>query len=173
MGIKQNRSWHLIQCKPREEQRAKNNLENQGYSVFLPEINQSKKTPNGYIEVKTALFAGYIFIDLDGERDNWAPIRSTRGVSKIVSFGLQAAVVPTVVIETLKRQSIYRNEIKVYPFTKGEKVTITSGPFKDLDAIFDLRNNQERAWVFIELMGKWQRLIIKDVELNSISTKVA
>ena len=32
-------SWHVVQSKPRMEQRAKENLENQGFEVFLPMLD--------------------------------------------------------------------------------------------------------------------------------------
>jgi len=162
-------AWYLLQCKPREESRANENLTNQGYHTFLPEISVSKKTKAGYCEVLTPLFPGYLFIKLDNQRDNWTPIRSTRGVNKLVSFGQNAAVVPAKVIDTIERQTQHRNHKETYPFDKGDKVTIASGPFKELQAVFDTRNGQQRAWVFLELMGKWQRIMIADVELNKVA----
>ncbi|RML53195.1 Transcription antitermination protein RfaH, partial [Pseudomonas syringae pv. maculicola] len=38
-------------------------------------------------QVEEALFPGYLFIHMDQVHDNWYPIRSTRGVSRIVTFG--------------------------------------------------------------------------------------
>ncbi|MCP3673942.1 MAG: transcriptional activator RfaH, partial [Gammaproteobacteria bacterium] len=86
-------SWYLLQCKPREETRASENLENQGFTTFLPEISIAKKTKVGFTETEAPLFPGYLFIKLNNEVDNCAPIRSTRGVNKLVSFGQTAAVV--------------------------------------------------------------------------------
>lgn len=36
-----------------------------------------------------SLFPGYLFIQLDQLNDNWHPIRSTRGVNQLVTFGKQ------------------------------------------------------------------------------------
>ncbi|MCP4274470.1 MAG: transcription/translation regulatory transformer protein RfaH [Gammaproteobacteria bacterium] len=161
--------WYLLQCKPREELRAKKNLENQGYNTFLPQIATSKKTQLGYTKTSTPLFPGYLFIKLNHTTDNWAPVRSTRGVNKLVRFGQNTAIVPKKVIKAIKQQIKYQDPHKAYPFSKGDNVTITSGPFKELQAIFDCRNGQQRAWVLLELMGKWQRITIDDIELNKVA----
>ncbi len=161
--------WYLLQCKPREELRAKENLENQGYNTFLPQIATSKKTKQGYTTSSTPLFPGYLFIKLNITTDNWAPVRSTRGVNKLVRFGQNAAIVPKKVISAIKQQVKYQNPDKTYPFSKGDKVTIVSGPFKELQAVFECRNGQQRAWVLLELMGKWQRIAIDDIELNKVA----
>lgn len=161
--------WYLLQCKPREEVRARENLENQGYNTFLPEMISSKKTKQGFKESKSPLFPGYLFIKLNSTVDNWAPIRSTRGVNRLVSFGQTAAIVPSEVIQNIKKQIQHQDPNKTYPFSKGDKVTISSGPFKELQAVFECRNGQQRALVLLELMGKWQRIIIDDVELNKVA----
>ena len=162
-------NWYLLQCKPREEIRANENLENQGFRTFLPEITTSKKTKAGYSEVQSPLFPGYLFIKLNNTVDDWSPIRSTRGVNKLVSFGQIAAIVPTTVIDTIRHQINNKNNKEIYPFAKGDRVTIATGPFKELQAVFDSRNGQQRAWVFLELMGKWQRIAINDIELNKVA----
>ncbi len=161
--------WYLLQCKPREELRAKINLENQGYNTFLPQIATSIKTQQGYTKTSTPLFPGYLFIKLNNTTDNWAPVRSTRGVNKLVRFGQNTAVVPKKVIKAIKQQIMHQDHDKIYPFSKGDKVTIVSGPFNELQAVFDCRNGQKRAWVLLELMGKWQRIAINDIELNKVA----
>jgi transcription antitermination factor NusG len=42
-------------------------------------------------EVVEPMFSRYLFIRLDTEHSNWAPIRSTLGVSRLVSFGNRPA----------------------------------------------------------------------------------
>ena len=162
-------AWYLLQCKPRDEFRANSHLINQGYTTFLPEIKQSKKTKATYKEVSTPLFPGYLFIKLNKQNDNWASVRSTRGVNKLVSFGMIPAKVPTTVIDVIKNQIERVNNKETYPYKKGDKVTIETGPFKDLQAVFEVRNDQQRVWVLIELMGKWQRISINDLELNKVA----
>ena len=80
---KQTSKWFLVYTKAKEEQRAKKNLENQGFSIFLPMIafainNRSVST------IVKPMFPRYLFIKLNLEKDNWTLIKSTRGVSHMV-----------------------------------------------------------------------------------------
>lgn len=72
--------WYLLKTKPRQEQRAEEHLENQGFDVFCPMI-----CPSGCKE--EALFPGYIFLYLDlKDLGSFYKIKSTRGVAGIVRF---------------------------------------------------------------------------------------
>ena len=77
--------WFLIYTKPRQEERAKENLENQGFETFLPMIAYEKiKQPKLY-SLKP-LFPRYLFTQFNKEKNNWVHIKSTRGVSHIVGL---------------------------------------------------------------------------------------
>ena len=71
--------WYLIKTKPRQEKKAKQNLENQGYEVFCSLAKLNNKL--------VVLFPGYLFIQLNNKTQNWSPINSTKGVSHFVKFG--------------------------------------------------------------------------------------
>jgi transcriptional antiterminator RfaH len=82
--------WHVIHTKVREEFRALENLQAQGFEVFLP-ICQVQKKQQGKIQLATEpLFPRYLFIRLSDVTSNWFPIRSTRGVSQLLRFGTSA-----------------------------------------------------------------------------------
>ena len=74
--------WYLIKAKARQEQRAFDNLENQGFDAYCPVI-----TTKGAELKEEALFPGYLFLYLDlKDLNRYHKIRSTRGVSEIVRF---------------------------------------------------------------------------------------
>ena len=52
------------------------------------------------------------------------------------------------------------------PFRKDDKVSISDGPFKDLQAVFIEYDGEQRAFVLLELLGRWQKM---SVELSAIS----
>ncbi len=72
--------WYTIQCKPREEARAEANLDRQGYRTFRPLIRQPIGRGGCRTAVTESLFPRYLFAQLCDVAENWAPIRSTRGV---------------------------------------------------------------------------------------------
>jgi transcription antitermination factor NusG len=46
----------------------------------------------------------------------------------------------------------------VYPFEKGDRVVVRSGPLADLEAIFEERlSSRDRARILVECLGRWTR----------------
>src|SRR3989338_3344929 len=98
----ETKSWYLIYSKPQQERMAEENLERQGYQVYLPFIELRKRRGTQYKIITEPLFPRYLFIYLSDQTDNWGPIRSTYGVTSLVRFGGIPASVPDVLIDTLQ-----------------------------------------------------------------------
>lgn len=148
-------SWYVVQTKPKQEFRALEQLENQGYTCFLPTLKVEKVRRGKRETVSDPLFSRYLFIRLNTIASNWAPLRSTRGVSKLIEFGGQFATVPYSVVDALRTWSVLP-PMKV--FEEGEAVGITSGPFKGLEGIYQMADGEARAIVLIELISQPQKL---------------
>ena len=97
-------NWLLLQVKPRQEMRALENLESQHAQCYCPKIQVEKLRRGKRIQVEEALFAGYIFINAQPEQNGltYTSIRSSRGVSKIVGFGVDPIKVPAALIAQIK-----------------------------------------------------------------------
>ena len=149
------RNWYLIKTKPRQENVAIKNLENQEYSTYCPTV----KIKNNNV----VLFPGYLFIYLDKKKENWSPIHSTKGVVNFVRFGLNFAQVPDTVIKFLKaNQLINKEKLKnLNRFKSGDKVQITDGVFKNCVAIFKSSKSEERVILLMNLLGQQQTINIK------------
>ncbi|MGQ7247049.1 transcription/translation regulatory transformer protein RfaH [Halomonas sp. V046] len=152
--------WYVIQCKGGESFRAAEHLGNQGYDLFHPVLEVQKKRRGKLEWVQEPLFPYYLFLRLDQVESNWRPIRSTRGVLKIVTFGLAMPVpVSDELIELLRRHGTSEPDApgQLY-FRAGESVEITEGPFKDLKAVFESHKGEERAIVLLNMLHRQQRL---------------
>ncbi len=121
--IKEGSKWLLVYTKAKEEQRAKKNLENQGFEIFLPMIAVAKENQSKSITLK-AMFPGYLFVKINTELDKWNRIKSTRGVSHLVVFGQRLAEIPHQVIAYLQSETdendIFRQKITRQEFTRGD-----------------------------------------------------
>ena len=144
-------SWYLIQTKYRQETTALTNLERQGYTCYLPKISKAAKgvgrPPKGEV-----MFPRYLFIKLsEGENgQNWMPIRSTRGVDKLIQFGHTYPRVDDRLIRSLKERE---RDTPLQPLLKrGDAVQILDGPFKDLDAIFFTEDSEHRVLILINFL---------------------
>jgi transcriptional antiterminator RfaH len=154
--MSRNRSWYLVYTKPRQENLAQENLQRQGYETYLPRIYQSRRRNGRHIKTIEAFFPRYLFIKLDTETDNWAPIRSTFGVSKMVRFDGIPAVVPEQLIQSLQSnddedgiQNLVQKNLM-----RGDKVTIIDGPLAGYQGIYQQQNSAERVAVLVDLVGK-------------------
>src|SRR5215210_7146750 len=92
------KGWYLVYAKPRQESVAQTNLVRQGYETYLPLVRQTVKRQGRRVTVVGPMFPRYLFIRLDTQSDNWAPIRSTLGVVSLVRFGQQAPQVPDALV---------------------------------------------------------------------------
>ena len=168
---KQTSKWLLVYTKAKEEQRAKTNLENQGFQTFLPMIafvkmNRSKST------TVEPMFPRYLFIKLNLEKDNWTLIKSTRGVSHIVVFGQRFAEIPDRVVAHLKsgadKNDIFKQAIKRQEFEKGDTLIIAQGVFKDKEATFLSKKSKERVRILLRFVN---HLITTEIAASDIVQK--
>ena len=162
--------WYLIHTKPRQEKRALENLERQGYECYLPLLPTEKIQQKLVAVVDEPLFPRYLFIHLDNSQSgkSWIPIRSTIGVSRLVSFGMEPAKVDQGLIDLLR---VNGDQIAAQPqrlFNKGEKVMVTEGPFTGIEAIYQMSNGEGRAMVLIELMSRPVKVAIAPAGLRKV-----
>jgi transcriptional antiterminator RfaH len=155
MNETNNTAWYVVHTKPRQEGRALENLQNQGFTCFLPTM-QVQKLRNQRVQVVTEpMFSRYLFIQLDDQTQNWGPIRSTLGVSKLVSFGPQPAKVPPGFVAFLKEAP---PETLERMFAPGDTVKVAAGPLQGLEGKFLAHDGETRAFVLIELLGQPQKI---------------
>ena len=143
-------AWYVVQTKPRQEGRARDNLENQGIRCVLPMLKVEKIRRRTRQWVDEPLFARYLFIELGGENARWNALRSTRGVTQLVQFGGVPAKVPCEWMNAIQ----VRDKAPVPLFETGQRVVVTDGPFKGIEGIYQQRDGESRAIVLLELLGK-------------------
>ena len=159
-------NWYVVATKTREEEKARVNLERQGYSVFLPKLSLKKRRKGHWQVVTESLFPGYLFVALELGEDDPAPIRSTVGCIGLVRFAHAYTPVPGELIESLQAIESETNDVEA-PFKPGDKVRFVSGPFAGIEAVFDMARGGERAQVLLQLLGKQQRITVGIDEMIS------
>lgn len=162
--------WYLIHTKPRQEKCALQNLEQQGYVCYLPLLRVEKLHQNSLEVTEEPLFPRYLFSRLDTGNfaKSWSPIRSTKGVSRLVSFGSEPAKVDDRLIEMLQVQE---RAIAIQPqrlFASGERVRLTDGVFAGIEGVYQMANGKSRVIVLIELLSKSVQLSVSPANLRKI-----
>ena len=166
-----NSKWILVYTKAQEEQKAKRNLQNQGFEIFLPMIAFAKLNQSKSITLK-AMFPRYLFVKINTELDKWNRIKSTRGVSHMVVFGQRLAEIPNQVIAYLKsgadENDIFRQKITRQEFQEGDKLVIKKGFFKDKEATFLSQDSKERVRILLRFLN---HLITAEIPVSDIGQK--
>ncbi|MCF6193625.1 MAG: transcription/translation regulatory transformer protein RfaH [Kangiellaceae bacterium] len=161
-----NTFWYLASSKPKQENRAVENLSNQDIQAFCPMIKVEKLHRGNKVLVDEALFTGYIFISLSQQSPLWHKVRSSRGVRDWVRFAGKVAKLPSDLVENLLKINLASdNPIIINRFNQGEKVQILSGPFSGLSAIFEKDDGEKRSMIFVEFLGQKSRLTLPNDQI--------
>ena len=146
--------WYLLRSKPRQELRAVENLERQGFTVYCPMLRQGKTGTE-------PLFPGYLFLQHDVFENNpdYARVRSTRGVMTFVRFGDAFARVPGELLEGIRHQEQNLKDCPV--FKEGQVVGFAQGPFADIQAIYLCERGEERSVVLLKVLNREQPVVVR------------
>lgn len=155
--------WYLVYAKPRQERVARTHLERQGYPVYLPLARQVRRRGGRTHSAIAPLFPRYLFVHLDREIDNWAPIRSTVGVVSLIRFGQLPAAVPDDLIGFLRAREGEDGLHAVAPsaYKAGARVRITAGGLTGYEGIFVAASSRQRVLVLLNILGKQTRALIE------------
>lgn len=152
--------WYVLQCKPREEQRALEHLGNQGFTAFAPTC-LVKRRRNGATRVQPEpLFPGYTFVRLSLSHGAWHVLRSTRGVRQLVRFGTHVPRLPDAVVSHLRSVDGLELGARRDTLKAGERVRVLDGPFAGLEGVLQQSDGEQRACVLLECMHRLVRVTV-------------
>jgi transcriptional antiterminator RfaH len=149
--------WYVAQLKPQGYAVARRNLERQGFNCLMPMMPGTAKARGGKVVSRLRpLFPGYLFVEFDLAVNGWQAIRSTLGVSRLVTGpdGAPGPMAEGAIRELLAR--IDENEVIQPPqdLTVGDTVKVLSGPFADWVARIERLPEKDRVVLMFEMMGR-------------------
>ena len=104
--------------------------------------------------------------------DNWYPIRSTRGVARVVSFGGEPTPVKDELIEQLRqRLAVEQPQPETPRFKPGERVQLNGGSFQEIEAIFISADGEERSVILLNLLQRKQKVRVPTRYLNGCTSQ--
>ena len=145
--------WYAIHTKPKNEDRANNNLIAWGVEAFAPRVREYRY--NEYTRKPTALskplFPRYIFARFNA-RALLHDVCYTKGVHSIVSFNNSPFPLRHDEITLIKSRLDENGFIKMNDeLNPGDEITIKSGAFAGLNGIFDREiSGKDRVMIFLE-----------------------
>ena len=154
--------WFVVHTKPRQGQLAAENLGRQGYQVYFPKIKQLKRSRGRQHAQLEALFPRYIFLQPESAAHSISSVRSTLGVSTLVRFGQEPAVMRAETLRAIREFAARRNATRdedISPFQPGVRIRIADGLFAGMEGmISDV--SCERIIVLMQLLGQDTRVSV-------------
>jgi transcriptional antiterminator RfaH len=148
--------WYLAYTKPRQETVAHSNLEQQGFETYLPLFKKFKKTEQGSVALFEPMFPRYILFRPGRSGQSISAVRSTKGVTSIVRFGFEPALLHDDVVQRIRLMEQLRHQATIEEINQlkvGQKVRLKHTA---LGAIEGLVHNvsSKRVAVLLEILGR-------------------
>ena len=147
--------WYVVHTRPHQEGRAEINLARQGYRVWLPLMERSRRHARRIETVRVPLFPGYLFIALDIGREAWHAINGTFGVRRLLTDGPQPRALPEGFVAALRDATGTDGVSTLAPddLKPGDSVTIAAGPFAECGAVVLRLAPADRVEVLLDVLG--------------------
>lgn len=153
------RPWYVCLTKPRQEAYALAKLREQGYELYLPMLESWARRAGHWTRKQSVMFPRYIFVRPGRPNQGVWAVRSTPGVTALVSFGPVLAVLSHEQMAALQALLADRAAATTQqPLKAGEQVVFASGPLEGLRGIIS-NVAAERVTVLMRLLGQHQQLL--------------
>lgn len=147
--------WFVVATKPNSEKTAEANLRQQGFDVFLPLIEKTRRHARRVDNVLRPIFPGYLFVQFDAAIMPWHSINGTIGVRHLLTNNGRPQPVAKNFVEILLGRLNERGAIdeQPQPFQVGSKVEVAAGAMQGHLATILSANDQGRVQILLAMMG--------------------
>lgn len=148
-------SWYVVATKPNGERSAEANLSNQGYEIFLPVIEKTRRHARRTDIVRRPLFPGYLFVQFDPSTTAWRAINGTIGVRHLLMNNGRPQSIYGDFIKTIKLRISASGVIAEDPpvYKEGETVELISGAMQGHLATILSADENCRIKILLAMMG--------------------
>ena len=149
--------WYVVHTQPHGEERARLNLERQGFDVYLPKYLKHRRHARRIEHVRRPLFPRYLFVRFDPERAQWRSINGTFGVAYLLSHGDEPIAVPDKIVDAIQARHNDDDLVVLQTpdlFEPGKKLEIVDGPFAWHTGLFQRLSDNERVVLLLDILGR-------------------
>jgi transcriptional antiterminator RfaH len=148
--------WYLAYTKPRQEQIAHVNLEQQAFESYLPLYKKFKKTEQGPVALFEPMFPRYILFRPGKPEQSISVVRSTKGVATIVRFGFEPALLHDDLVQRIRQLEQDRNHATLQELSNikaGQTVRLKHTALKGIEGLVQ-NVSSKRVAVLLEILGR-------------------
>lgn len=156
--------WYALFTKPKKEHQVNALLQGLGIETYLPTVRRKVRRRDRPDRI--VYFPCYLFARIDFRVVPRSSITWMQGMRRIVSSGEQPTVVADDIVELIRVRLDDVEEIGHGRLKQGDRVRITAGPLRDLEAVFDQPLSQEnRVRILLDVVG---RMTPVDIDYSQI-----
>jgi transcription antitermination factor NusG len=163
-------AWFCLRSQPKREHIAAGGLRRiEGVEVFCPRIRYRKPTARGPVWFVEATFPGYLFARFDYATLRGL-VRSANGITGLVHFGENIAILPAAAVEILRARVTDGDEVTVVESTisTGDTVEIVDGPLRGIEAVVTrVIPPRQRVELLLDFLGRELRAEVPETFLIS------
>lgn len=148
--------WYLAYTKPKQESVALVNVEQQGFEAYLPLFKKFKKTEQGPLAQFEPMFPRYILFRPSRSEQSISAVRSTKGVTTIVRFGFEPALLHDDVVQRIRQMEQLRDQATIEELNQlkvGQKVRLKHTALGDIEGLVH-NVSSKRVAVLLEILGR-------------------
>ena len=149
-------TWYLAYTKPRQEDIARTNLEQQGFEAYLPLYKKFRKTDQGPVSVFEPMFPRYIFFRPGKPGQSISAVRSTKGITTLVRFGFEPAVIDEALLHRIRQLEQDRNHATLLELSQlkaGQTVRLKHTALGGVEGLVQTVSSK-RVAVLLEILGR-------------------
>lgn len=162
--------WFLAYTRPRLERVAQENMVQQGFETYLPFYKRLKNSDGAMVAASEPMFPRYVFFRPLQASQSIAPVRSTRGVARLVSFGHEMATICAATLQIIRQLEHERNAADLTELSAlrpGHAVRFRDPAFGGLEGLVKSVSSRRIA-VLLELMGRPQVVSVDHNQLEGV-----
>jgi transcriptional antiterminator RfaH len=159
--------WYLAYTKPRQEQIALNNLQQQGFDAYLPLYKKFKKTEQGPVALFEPMFPRYILLLPGKPEQSISVVRSTKGIASLVRFGFEPAQIQDELVQRIRQLEQDRNQATLQELGNlkaGQTVRLQHTALGGIEGLVQ-NVSSKRVAVLLEILG---RPMVVEVEHHQV-----
>ena len=159
--------WYALYTKPHKEHQVKGLLHQQGIETYLPTVLRKLRRRDRRDRV--VYFPCYLFARVDFEATPRSSISWMPGIRRIVGAGDEPAVVADEIVALVRHRLEGVNDVDLDGLRQGDRLRITSGPLRDLEAVFDTPlSAAQRVHILLDVMGRMTRVEIDRAQIAKV-----
>lgn len=148
--------WYLAYTKPRQEQIALTNLEQQAFEAYLPLYKKFKKTEQGPVAQFEPMFPRYILFRPSKPEQSISVVRNTKGIATIVRFGFEPALLNDELVQRIRLLEEDRNHATLQELSNlkaGQTVRLKHTALGNIEGLIQ-NVSSKRVAVLLEILGR-------------------